>query len=135
MARRSLVLLTCAAALAGVVAACSKSPAQRFAAGNKYMSRTQYREAIIEYRNALRANPAFGEARVQLAEAYLAVGDTQNAYREYVRAADLLPQRDDVQVKAGSFLLVAGRFEDARARAERVLDRYPSNVDAQVLLG
>ena len=43
-----------------------------------------------------------------------------------------MPERVDVQLKAGTYLLVAGRFEDASARAvhvlkaERVTDRLSS---------
>ena len=116
-------------------AGCSRSPEQRLASGNDYFSRKAYREAIIEYRSALLAKPKLAEARLRLAEAYVAMDEAQNAYQEYVRAADLLPDNDDVQIKAGNFLLVANRFEDAKARALTVLDRNAGNVDAQVLLG
>ena len=72
---------------------------------------------------------------LRLAQTYERTSDLQNAYREYIRAADLLPDRAEVQVKAGNFLLAAGRFEDAKARAEQVLQGDPKNVDGQVLLG
>jgi putative PEP-CTERM system TPR-repeat lipoprotein len=120
-------------------AACSRDPEvakqRHLAKGNAYFEAAKYREAILEYRTAIRYDAKFGEARLRLAEAYTRTSDRQNAYREYVRAADLLPDRADVQVKAGNFLLVAGRFDDAKARAERVLQRDPKNADAQVLLG
>ena len=44
-----------------------------------------------------------------------------NAEREYVNAADLLPNDADLQVRAGLFLAAAGRMEEAKARAERAL--------------
>ena len=119
--------------------ACSRNPEEakkrHLEAGNVYFRDAKYREAILEYRTAVRYDAGFGEARLRLAEAYERTADLQNAYREYARAADLLPDRAEVQVKAGNFLLVAGRFEDARARAEQVLQRDPKNPDAQVLLG
>ena len=86
-------------------------------------------------RSAIRIDGAYPEARLGLAETYERAGDMQNAYREYVRAADVLPARLDVQLRAGNFLLVAGRFDDAGARAEKVLEAEPNNVEAQVLLG
>ena len=46
----------------------------------------------MQYRNALQQDPRFGEARLKLADAYVQAGDPQSAYREYVRAADLLPE-------------------------------------------
>ena len=49
------------------------------------MASKKYPEAIISYRNAVSLDERFGEARLKLAEAYLAAGDTQNGLRE-VRA-------------------------------------------------
>ena len=137
----SLRHVSVAAIVVGMLSAagCSRDPEvakqRHFAKGNAYFEAAKYRESILEYRSAIRYDSKFAEARLRLAEAYTRASDPQGAYREYVRAADLLPDRADVQVKAGNFLLVAGRFDDAKARAERVLQREPNNADAQVLLG
>ena len=110
------------AAIVGAVA-CSRDPEaakqKHLESGDRHLKAAKYREATLEYRSAIRLDGAFAQARLRLAETYERGGDLQNAYREYVRAADLLPDRADVQVKAGNFLLVAGRFEDAKARAEQ----------------
>ena len=45
-----------------------------FEAGNLYLEAEQYREAIIEYRNALREDPQFAAARLKLAEAFARKG-------------------------------------------------------------
>ena len=97
--------------------------------------RNRYSEAIIEYRNAVQKDPKSGEARQKLANAYAKVGDTPNAYREYLRAADLLPDNIDVQMKAGAYQLLTGQFEDAKTRAQKLLTSHPTSVDAQILLG
>ena len=39
----------------------------------------------------------FGEARLKLAESYERTGDLRNAYREYMRAADLMPSDEQAQ--------------------------------------
>ncbi len=57
------------------------------------------------------------------------------AYREYIRAADLLPDNEGAQLAAGNMLLVARQFEDAKTRAQNVLKKNPKNVEALVLLG
>ena len=62
-------------------------------------------------------------------------GDARNAFREYVRAADLLPDNVDAQVKAAAMLLMARQFEDAKARAQKALAKDPKNVQAQIMLG
>src|ERR1700709_406883 len=89
--------------------ACATDPqvAKRkyFESGNQYFSSKKYAEATVQYTNALRQDPRFGEARFKLAEAYKALGNTRAAFPEYVRAADLLPDNDEAQLKAGSLLV------------------------------
>jgi putative PEP-CTERM system TPR-repeat lipoprotein len=103
--------------------------------GNAYFAAEKYPEALLEYRNAVQQDPRFGEARYKLAQTYERVDDPVNAYREYVRAADLMPEDGDVQLRAGQMLLAAGKLEDARARADALLAKDPRNGQALVLRG
>ncbi len=123
---------------AGLVG-CSKDPEKEkqayFASGNALYEQGKFGDAVVEYRNALKADPKFGEARLKLAEAYLKTGDTRRAGQEFIRASDLLPGSAEAQLKAGSLLLLAGRFQDAKSRAEKALQADPKNVEAQILLG
>jgi putative PEP-CTERM system TPR-repeat lipoprotein len=136
---RALVAFSLLALIAITAAGCSRSPEvtkqHYFASGNRYFERKKFREAIVEYRNAIKIDPRFGEARLKLAASYLQTGDIGNSLREQVRAADLLPANNDAQIEAGNLLLLTGRFEDAKARASRVLESDASSVDAQILLG
>src|SRR5690606_36084860 len=111
------------------------APQRHFEAGTRYLEAGQPAAAIIELRNAVSRDERFGEARFLLAEAYAANGDPERAYREYLRAADLLPDNAEAQLKAATYLLLVGQYEDAGTRAERLLARAPGNVDAQVLIG
>jgi tetratricopeptide (TPR) repeat protein len=124
--------------IATTLAACKSDPQatarQHLEKANELSSRKQYPEAIIEYRRAIQADPRLGPARLQLAFAYAATGDGINALREYVRAADLMPEDRDAQAKAGTFMLLAGQFNDAEALARRMLQRDPNDVHAHVLL-
>jgi tetratricopeptide (TPR) repeat protein len=117
---------------------CSDPAAKKqrfFESGNRFFKEANYPSAIIEFRNAIQIDPRFGDARKQLAESYLHVGDGRAALEEYVRAADLLPDDAVVQLKAGNLLLAARKPEDAMARADAVLRAHPDNVDALVLRG
>ena len=105
------------------------------ASGDQFLSQGKLREAIVQYRNAVRQDPRFGEARYKLAEAYLRNDEMGAAAREYIRAADLLPKDELAQVKAGRFLLMSRRYEDAKTRAANALALNPKNPEAQVLLG
>ena len=105
------------------------------ASGDEFLSQKKAKEALVQYRNAVRQDPRFGEARFKLAEAYVQNDNLAAAAREYIRAADLMPQNAQAQLKAGHFLLLSRRFEDAKTRASNALAIEPKNVEAQVLLG
>ena len=116
------------AVLAGLAVACSDPEAEKLRAfenGNQYFEQKRYPEAIVEYRNAVRADPRFGEARQKLADAYGFSGNGSAAFAEQIRAADLLPDDLDAQIKASAYLLLARQFEDAKTRVQRVLARDP----------
>jgi putative PEP-CTERM system TPR-repeat lipoprotein len=118
-----------------LLAGCSKSARQYYDSGNTYFGEQKYKEAVVEYKNAVQKDPKFGEAHLKLAETYVKLNELGGAIREYVYAADLMPENTDVQLRAGAFLLIAQRFDDAKARAEKVLARDPKSVEAQLLLG
>ena len=80
---------------------------------------------MVQYRNALQQDPRFGEARLKLAETYEKLNDRQNAYREYIRAADLLPTNVEVQVKAAALLLATRQFEDAKDAGRKSASQGP----------
>lgn len=130
--------------LAGVLAllllaACTRDPEVRkqqyLASGDKYLSEGKAREAVIEYRNAVQIDPAFGQAHLKAGEAYAQLGDAPNTLQSYVRAADSLPKDAKVQVTAGTYLLAAGRLDEALKRAEAALALEPDNVQAHILHG
>ena len=136
MLRLSTVVLV--AILGAATAGCKSDPkvvAQKaFEKGNEHLADAKLPEAIIEYRRAVQADPRLGEARLKLANAYASTGDGVNALREYVRAADLLPEDHAAQTKAGAFMLFASQFQDAQALSLRMLQRNPKDVEAQVIL-
>ena len=130
---QSLVL----AIAASSAVACSDEAAKlrHVESGERFLEAGKIQEAIIEFRNAVDRDELWGEARYKLAQAYEANGDQERAYREYVRAADLLPNDSEVQIKAVTYLMLVGQYEDARSRIQRLLEREPQNAEAQILLG
>jgi tetratricopeptide (TPR) repeat protein len=124
----------CAVALS--FAACSNENVKRqhFENGVRLLEAKRYQEAVVELRNAVAADEAWGEARLRLADAYAESGQPELAYKTYVRAADLLPENPTAQVKAASYLLIARQFEDAAGRARRAIGLEPGNVDAHIVL-
>ena len=116
---------------------CSENPQelkrQYIESGDRHLADKRPKDAVVEYRNAIQQDPRDGAVRLKLAQTYGELGDVRNAYREFVRAADLLPNDAATQVKTGNLLLLAGQYEDAQTRAERALASDAKNVDAMIL--
>jgi tetratricopeptide (TPR) repeat protein len=119
------------------LASCSKDPNEQkqayLASGNKYFEQKQFAEAALEYRNALQIDPSFGEAHSRLSAALFEKGESTEAARELIRAADLMEADTALQLKAGNVLLLGMRFDDAGVRADKVLARDRNNIAAQIL--
>jgi tetratricopeptide (TPR) repeat protein len=130
------------AVAAGVVCACvltgcrdaELAKTRHVERGDRLVSEGNYADAILEYRNAVRLDARFGEARYKLATAYEHENNLRQAAREYLAAAELLPDRADTQIKAGLVLLAAREFDRAKKHAEDALKVEPRNVDAQLIL-
>jgi tetratricopeptide (TPR) repeat protein len=123
-------------ALAVAVTACTSERARQryFANGQRHLASGDAAEAIIELRNAIGADENWGEARFLLAQAYEADGQPERAYREYLRAADLLPAEPRAQLKAAHYLLLARQFPEALVRARQVLSGDALNYEAHLLV-
>ena len=81
--------------------------------GNRLIADRKPFDAIIEYRIAAQIDPASGEVRKKLGQAYLEVQDNAHALDEFVRAADLLPGDVDVQLTAGISFSAPGASKTA----------------------
>jgi tetratricopeptide (TPR) repeat protein len=137
---KTLRLLSLSVVLASALGAlaCSADPAvakrEFLAEGNKYFEQGRYSEASINYRKAIQEDQLFADAHYKLAQTYDKLGDGLGAAREYIRAADLMPDNPDAQTRAGVFLLAGGSFEDAKSRAVKALQKNPKHIDAHLLL-
>ncbi len=99
--------LVAALALFVILAACSRSPQSYLEKGNKLAAQGKYTDAALNYRKAIQKDERFGEAYFQLGSVNLQLGKASDAYQYLVRAAELLPARDDVKVKLADLALRA----------------------------
>ncbi|HMF27402.1 MAG TPA: tetratricopeptide repeat protein, partial [Candidatus Cybelea sp.] len=122
--------------VAAVAGACGrKTAADHARRADDFAAKKDFANAIVEYRMALQLDPKLGPARLKLGDIYAQISDGQNAYREYVRAADTMPDNIDAQLKAGALLLLANQYAEAKTRAEAILRMSPRNPGALTLLG
>ena len=111
-----------------------------FQSGEEYFEQEQYREAVIQFRNALVIDENYLPAQLSLAKAYQRLGDHQNALLEFQRVLQLDGNHLQAKLEVGKYHLQAGpgdpqHYSEARRLAEEILEADPSYVDARILLG
>ncbi|MCU1238017.1 MAG: Tetratricopeptide 2 repeat protein [Candidatus Solibacter sp.] len=135
------------ALLVGLVS-CSRDPAvvkkRYYESGNKYFANGRYKEASIQYRNALKRDPKYGPAHYKLALVGLKVGDVAGAVSSLRRAIELVPpdQPDhwDAVVKLTEIYLAVAKGEkqymdDVEKFTDQLMKRDPNSFDAHRLVG
>src|SRR5437899_3573727 len=125
-----VVLLTVLVAMTG----CSRSPeakkARHLERADKYFSKAQYREAVIEYANVLQLDRANPRAIRQLAFAHYQLGQIGQAFPYLVKSQELDPGDPEVRLKLGSIYLVARQPAEARQQVAAILGKDPKNLEA-----
>ncbi|MFZ1138923.1 MAG: tetratricopeptide repeat protein, partial [Candidatus Sulfotelmatobacter sp.] len=91
----SVRLLLACSVLSAMLTGCSRDPNVRkqkyLDSGEKYSSEGKYREAVIQFRNAILIDSRFAQAHYDLSQAYLKLGDSNDAFQELTRTVDLAP--------------------------------------------
>lgn len=121
-----------------LVGGCSRSPEARksrhLERGDRNVAREQYRDAILEYRNVLRVDPANERAVRQLGVLHYQLGELAQAFRFLLKAEELAPDALDVRLKLGMVYLLGGKADEARRQTLFVLEKEPKNLDGLTLL-
>lgn len=130
----AVVALILAAAFAG---GCSSSPEQLVAKhtkrGDEYMVKDMYKEAVIEYMNAVRIGPNDGALHYKLAKAALEARDIGTGYQELLKTVELLPDNHEALGKLGSLYLTVGKIEEADAVADNLVRMRPGDPQGYIL--
>ncbi len=102
--------------------------------GKRYAAESKYKEAAIQFSNALKVDRNFAEAHYQLGTVYLKMGSISPAYAELSRAVALQPGNLQARIDLGN-LLLAGKLPDrALEQANAVLAIKSDDADAYALL-
>jgi len=122
-----IILALCCLALS----ACSRDPNVRkqkyFQSGQRYFEAGKYREAAIEFNNALKIDPAFADAHHQLAETFLQLQQGDHAFRELVRTIELQPENYRAQLEVVNLLIVNHELDQARQQLDILLQKQPGD--------
>ena len=95
--------------------ACSRDPNVRkqkyVESGDRYFEKAKYREAAIQYSNAVQLDSRFADAHYKLGETYLKLGDSIRAFQELSRTVELAPDNYPAHIDLAN-LLVSARNPD-----------------------
>src|SRR5258706_12840355 len=132
---RAFATLMCVAL---AITACARDPKVRkqnyMDSGKQYYEAGKYREASIQFSNALQIDPKDADLHYELAKTLFKLESWNNAYRELGRAIDLNPDNLPAQLDMGNLLLAGQNVSGAKEKAELVLAKDPNNVAAHTLL-
>jgi tetratricopeptide (TPR) repeat protein len=91
----SVRVLLASTILTTMFSGCSRDPNVRkqkyLDSGERYSAEGKYREASIQYLNAIQIDSRFAQAHYDLSQAYLKLGDTNHAFQELSRTVELAP--------------------------------------------
>ena len=134
---RTLAVVAATVALT-FTAGCNRDPNVRkqkyLESGKRFEANGKYREAAIQFSNALKVDKDFGPAHYELAKAYLQLGTPMPAYGELLRAVDLDPTNKLARIDLGNMFLAGHAPDRAAVQAKAVLAMDPNNADAYALL-
>jgi cellulose synthase operon protein C len=125
---RSIVFLTVASA---VMVNCSRDPNVRkqkyLESGQRYFEKGKYREAVIQFSNALQVDANFADAHYQLAGAYLKLLQWRQAYEELSRTIELQPQNYSAHLDLANLLISAHDLKQAQEHTNLLLEKQPNS--------
>src|ERR1017187_10251323 len=145
---RSIRLVAVILAVLVGLASCSRDPnvvkKHYLESGNKYFDKGRYKEASIQYRNALKRDPQYGPAYYKLALVSLKTSDIGGAVSSLRRAGELIPKDqpdhwDSVVKLTEIYLAVAKGEKEYMADVDKfiaeLLKRDPNSFDGHRLVG
>src|SRR5437879_868360 len=109
---------------------CSRNPSYYIDRGNTLFEAGKYSDAVLAYRKAIQGSARSGEAYYRLGLVEVKLKKAHDAYQDLTRAADLLPDRNDVKSQLGDVILRA--YLADRRRPKRLYDEL-TRLSSQLL--
>jgi tetratricopeptide (TPR) repeat protein len=117
--------------ITGFLSSCSLSPDVRkqkdFRRGQRYFEKGQYSAAAIEFSNAVKIDPGYAEAHLQLAESYLHLQERDRAYQELSRTVELRPEDYSARIAMANLLILGHDFPQAQEQADLLQKKRPND--------
>lgn len=135
--RRSKIMVACWILVAVFFGSCDRSPEGKLAKhvkrGDEYVKEEKFKEAVIEYRNAVKAVPKDPAAHWKLAKASLEAKDIRTAFAELQKAVELDPANFEALGKLGEIYVMAGKKDEATQIADNLVKSRPNDPQGYIL--
>ncbi len=128
-----VVVVVCLALLAG----CSnpqKAKQKYLESGQRYFEKGQYREAGIQFQNALHLDPHFAEAHYRMALTELKLGQWPDAYQELTSAIQDNPHNYGARLEKARLMIFGHQYPDAKEQLDLLVQKEPNNPDVYAAL-
>src|ERR1700745_51194 len=124
--------------LASLLTGCSRDPNVRkqkyFESGQRFFEKNKFREAAIQYSNAILVDPRFADAHYHLALTYLRLGEVNRGYQELQRTIEIQPDNYPARVDIANMLIAAKFLKEAQEQLDILTAKQPNNPDVHVAI-
>jgi len=122
--------------LAALFTGCSHDPNVRkqkyLESGQRYFDKGQYREAEIQFENAIQVDSRFADAHYKLALAAMKLQQWPTAYQELLTTVQIQPDQYAAHLDMANLLILNRQFSDAKEHLDLLAQKQPDNPDVYI---
>jgi tetratricopeptide (TPR) repeat protein len=115
---------------------CSRDPNVRkqkyLESGQRYFDKGQYREAAIQFENAIQVDSRFADAHYKLAQTAMKLQQWPSAYQELSKTVQLQPDHYAAHLDMANLLILGRQYTDAKDHIDIVIQKQPNNAEVYV---
>jgi len=133
---RGLVVLACV--LSAFLSGCSRDPNVRkhkyLESGQRFYEKGQYREAAIQFQNAIQVDSQFVDAHYSMALTALKLQQYEGAFQELNTTIQLNPDHYAARLELAKFLIAAHEYAAAKEHLDFLTQKQPDNPEVYLVL-
>ncbi len=131
MRHLSVMRLIVVLALLAILGGCSRDPNVRkqkyYESGQRYFEKGKYREAALQFGNAIQVDSKYADAHYQLAKTDIKLQDWLHAYQELNRTLDLQPDNYQARIDIANLLIADREANKAQEHIDLLLQKDPDD--------
>ena len=112
--------------------ACASDSEKRdayFEKGTSYVEEGRLKEALLEYKNSVKIDPAFTNGWVEIARLSMKQGNPKEAFRAYMKVVEKDPSHSDAHFNLAKLYMLAKKKDKAREHIDLALAKDSDNIE------